>query len=95
MRSKFFAWLAEFSHRTKEYALRKAFKPIHEIEMRDAKYGCKAYSQLANQYYDEAMQHEPLSLCRREGLEQATRVSKLAEHYRKLESVSIVSEDSK
>jgi len=81
LRSRFFAWLAEFCHRYKEWAIVQAYSHISDLEDRTHQFGARAYEQISQAYESEAMQHEACSLCRREGTLQSDRTKKLAQRY--------------
>lgn len=82
LRSRFYAWLAEFCHRTTDWSIRQAYSRIHDFEDRNHQFGAMAYEKISEAYMREAMQHESCSLCRREGTLQADRTKKLAQRYR-------------
>lgn len=83
LRRWFYSWLAEKSHRLSDWAVRRAYMPIQRKANEVSRYGVEADRQTAIAFESEWQQHEPMSLCRRYGIEQERYYRSLADNSRK------------
>lgn len=68
LKNRLLAWIATKADRVSVWATERAFRSIENEIARSFQYGARVYSIAANMFEDEAMRHNPMSLCRSYGL---------------------------